>query len=145
MGAPRRRGPLRAVRADGPSCVHAASAATERGDAHSAFGFASSGCTHGEGQACAMAGLALQRGQGVSADPPLGLRRFKDACRAGYGPGCTAGGLLGIELAAAQGGAGRTAAADAVGMLQRGCELEEKVACTVLEQAAGGSGPAAKD
>ena len=92
-----------------------------------------------------MAGLALQRGQGVSADPPLGLRRFKDACRAGYGPGCTAGGLLGIELAAAQGDAGRTAAADAVGMLQRGCELEEKVACTVLEQAAGGSGPAAKD
>jgi len=127
---------------DGPSCVHAATRAEARGDASGAYRLAVAGCELGEGRACAMAGVALQRGHGVAPSPVEGLARLEASCAAGYGPGCTAGGLLGVDLAAREGTADRDAATRAVALLQRGCALGERHACEVLEAAAGPPDPA---
>jgi TPR repeat protein len=122
-------------------CVQAASGAAAAGDDAGAFSFASDGCTLGDGQACAMAGMALQRGVGAPADPRAALARFTASCAASYAPGCTAGGLLGIELASKTVPPGRGAAARALRMLERACGLGERLACDVLSEAGATGAP----
>jgi TPR repeat protein len=73
------------------------------------------GCDMGDGQACTAAGLWMERGDVMEADPKKAVQLFQQGCERGHARGCT---LIGIRAAKGASGLKRDLSAAADWFLQ---------------------------